>query len=75
MKPGTLIGTEDRILNTWARFAKSYGFLPLIGNGSTKYNPNFKDAFSFCKAEIALFQIKSCFVEKLKRNLVVQFDH
>ncbi|XP_078182839.1 NAD(P)-binding Rossmann-fold superfamily protein [Carex rostrata] len=39
MKPGTLIGTEDRILNTWARFAKSYGFLPLIGGGSTKIQP------------------------------------
>lgn len=32
-----MVGTEDRILNTWAHFAKNYGFLPLIGDGSTKY--------------------------------------
>ncbi|KAG1359672.1 putative Myosin-8 [Cocos nucifera] len=39
MKPGTLIGTEDRILNRWAQFAKKWGFLPLIGDGSTKIQP------------------------------------
>lgn len=32
-----MIGTEDRILNTWAHFVKNYSFLPLIGDGSTKY--------------------------------------
>ena len=32
-----MIGTEDRILNTWAHYAKKYSFLPLIGDGSTKY--------------------------------------
>ena len=32
-----MIGTEDRILNTWAQFVKKYSFLPLIGDGSTKY--------------------------------------
>lgn len=39
LKPAAVIGTEDRILNTWAHFAKKYGFLPLIGNGSTKIQP------------------------------------
>ncbi|GLT41475.1 hypothetical protein SLA2020_155360 [Shorea laevis] len=39
MKPATMIGTEDRILNTWAHFAKKYSFLPLIGDGSTKIQP------------------------------------
>lgn len=39
MKPAVMIGTEDRILNTWAHFAKKYGFLPLIGDGSTKIQP------------------------------------
>lgn len=36
MKPATMIGTEDRILNSWAHFVKNYGFLPLIGDGTTK---------------------------------------
>lgn len=36
-KPAVMIGTEDRILNPWAQFAKKYGFIPLIGDGSTKY--------------------------------------
>lgn len=39
MKPATLIGTEDRILNTWAHFAKKWGFIPLMGDGSTKIQP------------------------------------
>ncbi|XP_059433413.1 NADH dehydrogenase [ubiquinone] 1 alpha subcomplex subunit 9, mitochondrial [Corylus avellana] len=39
MKPAAMVGTEDRILNQWARFAKKYGFLPLIGGGSTKIQP------------------------------------
>lgn len=39
MRPGTLIGTEDRILNSWAYFAKKYSFLPLFGDGSTKIQP------------------------------------
>lgn len=39
MKPATLIGTEDRILNRWAQFAKKWSFLPLIGDGSTKIQP------------------------------------
>lgn len=37
MRPAVMIGTEDRILNPWAQFAKNYSFLPLIGDGSTKY--------------------------------------
>ena len=32
-----MIGTEDRIMNPWAHFAKKYGFIPLFGDGSTKY--------------------------------------
>ncbi|KAL0733442.1 hypothetical protein Bca4012_009652 [Brassica carinata] len=39
MRPATMIGTEDRILNPWAMFVKKYGFLPLIGGGTTKFQP------------------------------------
>lgn len=39
MKPAVMIGTEDRILNPWAHFVKKYGFLPLMGDGSTKIQP------------------------------------
>ncbi|KAH7691922.1 NADH dehydrogenase (ubiquinone) 1 alpha subcomplex subunit 9 protein [Dioscorea alata] len=39
MKPATMIGTEDRILNTWAHFVKKWSFLPLVGDGSTKIQP------------------------------------
>ncbi|XP_030546642.2 NADH dehydrogenase [ubiquinone] 1 alpha subcomplex subunit 9, mitochondrial [Rhodamnia argentea] len=39
LRPAVMIGTEDRILNTWAHFAKNYSFLPLIGGGSTKIQP------------------------------------
>lgn len=39
LKPGVMIGTEDRILNKWAHFAKKWSFLPLIGDGSTKIQP------------------------------------
>ncbi|KAJ4956984.1 hypothetical protein NE237_013767 [Protea cynaroides] len=39
VRPAVMIGTEDRLLNTWAAFAKNYGFLPLIGDGSTKIQP------------------------------------
>ncbi|RVX19108.1 NADH dehydrogenase [ubiquinone] 1 alpha subcomplex subunit 9, mitochondrial [Vitis vinifera] len=39
MRPAVMIGTEDRILNRWAQFAKKYGFLPLYGDGSTKFQP------------------------------------
>ncbi|RWR96089.1 NADH dehydrogenase ubiquinone 1 alpha subcomplex subunit 9, mitochondrial [Cinnamomum micranthum f. kanehirae] len=39
MKPAVMIGTEDRILNRWAHFAKKWSFLPLIGDGSTKIQP------------------------------------
>ncbi|XP_041005420.1 NADH dehydrogenase [ubiquinone] 1 alpha subcomplex subunit 9, mitochondrial [Juglans microcarpa x Juglans regia] len=39
MRPAAMIGTEDRILNQWAHFVKKYGFLPLIGDGSTKIQP------------------------------------
>ncbi|KAF7804592.1 NADH dehydrogenase [ubiquinone] 1 alpha subcomplex subunit 9, mitochondrial-like [Senna tora] len=39
LKPAGIIGTEDRILNRWAQFAKKYSFLPLIGDGTTKIQP------------------------------------
>ncbi|WZZ18637.1 hypothetical protein YC2023_111726 [Brassica napus] len=39
MRPATMIGTEDRILNPWAMFVKKYGFLPLIGGGTNKFQP------------------------------------
>ncbi|KAK9944971.1 hypothetical protein M0R45_010505 [Rubus argutus] len=39
MRPAVMIGTEDRILNQWAHVAKKYGFLPLVGDGSTKFQP------------------------------------
>jgi NADH dehydrogenase (ubiquinone) 1 alpha subcomplex subunit 9 len=39
MKPAVMIGTEDRILNPWAHFAKKYGFIPLMGDGSAKIQP------------------------------------
>ncbi|GFZ13485.1 NAD(P)-binding Rossmann-fold superfamily protein [Actinidia rufa] len=41
MRPAVMIGTEDRILNTWAHFVKKYSFLPLIGDGSTKIQPAY----------------------------------
>ncbi|KAK4418447.1 NADH dehydrogenase [ubiquinone] 1 alpha subcomplex subunit, mitochondrial [Sesamum alatum] len=39
MRPAAMIGTEDRVLNPWAHFAKKYSFLPLLGDGSTKIQP------------------------------------
>ncbi|XP_044492292.1 NADH dehydrogenase [ubiquinone] 1 alpha subcomplex subunit 9, mitochondrial [Mangifera indica] len=39
MRPAAMIGTEDRILNRWAQFAKKYSFLPLFGDGSTRIQP------------------------------------
>nr|CAB3448334.1 unnamed protein product [Digitaria exilis] len=39
MRPATMIGTEDRILNRWAQFAKNWGFLPLVNGGSSKIQP------------------------------------
>ncbi|KAI7734859.1 hypothetical protein M8C21_008797 [Ambrosia artemisiifolia] len=39
LRPAVMIGTEDRILNPWAQFAKKYNFLPMIGGGSTKIQP------------------------------------
>ncbi|KAG6724510.1 hypothetical protein I3842_03G261200 [Carya illinoinensis] len=39
MRPAAMIGTEDRLLNQWSFFVKKYGFLPLIGDGSTKIQP------------------------------------
>lgn len=42
-----MIGTEDRITNIWAQFVKKYSFLPLLGDGSTKY---VWDSFELCVA-------------------------
>ncbi|KAL7200961.1 hypothetical protein ACSBR1_032805 [Camellia fascicularis] len=39
LRTAVMIGTEDRILNRWAQFAKNYSFLPLIGDGSTNIQP------------------------------------
>ncbi|KAG8060740.1 hypothetical protein GUJ93_ZPchr0002g23906 [Zizania palustris] len=39
MRPATMIGTEDRILNRWAQFAKNWSFLPVVNDGSTKIQP------------------------------------
>ncbi|KAL6210781.1 hypothetical protein ACLB2K_016013 [Fragaria x ananassa] len=39
MRPAVMIGTEDRILNRWAFVSKKYGFLPVVGDGSTKIQP------------------------------------
>ncbi|KAG7025253.1 NADH dehydrogenase [ubiquinone] 1 alpha subcomplex subunit 9, mitochondrial, partial [Cucurbita argyrosperma subsp. argyrosperma] len=39
LRPAVMIGTEDRIMNPWAHFAKKYGFIPLFGDGSTKIQP------------------------------------
>ena len=56
MKPAAMVGTEDRILNQWARFAKKYGFLPLIGGGSTKYVLNLSFAIWCCNYVILEFK-------------------
>ncbi|CAL0316869.1 unnamed protein product [Lupinus luteus] len=39
LRPAVVVGTEDRILNRWAHFAKKYNFIPLIGGGKTKIQP------------------------------------
>ncbi|CAN1131427.1 NADH dehydrogenase [ubiquinone] 1 alpha subcomplex subunit 9, mitochondrial [Linum perenne] len=39
LRPATMIGTEDRMLNTWAHFAKKYSFVPFFGDGSIKFQP------------------------------------
>ncbi|KAK9138523.1 hypothetical protein Sjap_009117 [Stephania japonica] len=39
VKPAVVVGTEDRILNKWAQFVKKWGFLPIIGDGSSKIQP------------------------------------
>ncbi|KAI3857103.1 hypothetical protein MKX03_000963 [Papaver bracteatum] len=41
LRPASMVGTEDRILNKWAFIAKKWSFLPLIGDGSTKIQPVF----------------------------------
>uniref|UniRef100_UPI001CB96EA8 NADH dehydrogenase [ubiquinone] 1 alpha subcomplex subunit 9, mitochondrial n=1 Tax=Erigeron canadensis TaxID=72917 RepID=UPI001CB96EA8 len=39
LRPAVMLGTEDRILNPWAQFARKYNFLPLVNHGSTKIQP------------------------------------
>jgi hypothetical protein len=65
MKPAVMIGTEDRILNRWAHFAKKYSFLPLIGDGSTKYVNDVwikheKKKKNLSELFVPLFLIGSC---------------
>jgi hypothetical protein len=64
MKPAVMIGTEDRILNRWAHFAKKYSFLPLIGDGSTKYVNNVRIKHekkkNLSELFVSLFLIGSC---------------
>jgi NADH dehydrogenase (ubiquinone) 1 alpha subcomplex subunit 9 len=55
MRPAAMVGTEDRLLNQWARFAKKYGFLTLIGDGSTKYVLNLSFAIWCCNYVILKF--------------------
>lgn len=52
-----MIGTEDRILNPWAHFAKKYSFLPLMGDGSTKCVLNL--LLKLCSFILPLSRIKS----------------
>ncbi|KAF8401998.1 hypothetical protein HHK36_012949 [Tetracentron sinense] len=56
LKPAVMVGTEDRLLNTWARFVKKWGFLPLIGGGSTKIQP------------VYVFDVAAAIVAALKDN-------
>jgi len=75
MKPGTLIGTEDRILNRWAQFAKKWSFLPLMGGGSTRYYYYFTvyllfealpDNCYYCQWKNKILLIPVCYSLKLQ---------
>lgn len=67
IRPAVMIGTEDRILNAWACFAKNYSFLPLLGDGSTKYVMNLVNCnlvLQLCKVKVLKTSILthvSCF--------------
>ncbi|CAM6121076.1 unnamed protein product [Calypogeia fissa] len=39
MRPAHMVGTEDRLLNWWATFAKNTPVVPIIGDGSNKFQP------------------------------------
>ncbi|KAG6544334.1 hypothetical protein Mapa_014168 [Marchantia paleacea] len=39
LKPAALVGTEDRLLNKWAMFAKKMPSVPIIGSGNNKLQP------------------------------------
>jgi len=62
-----MIGTEDRILNPWAHFAKKYGFIPLFGNGSTKYVLTYQAI----TLNFNLTTMQNCFVSG---SVSVEFD-
>lgn len=39
MRPAHMLGPEDRLLNRWATFAKQMPVVPIIGDGSNKFQP------------------------------------
>ena len=38
-KPGLLVGSEDRLFNTYTRMAKAFPIFPLIGGGTARRQP------------------------------------
>lgn len=40
-KPAHVVGTEDRLYNTYATMAKQIPFTPLVGGGETKLQPTY----------------------------------
>ena len=40
-KPAQMTGTEDRLLNSYARLAKKFPFIPLIDGGGTRVQPTY----------------------------------
>ncbi|KAL3695186.1 hypothetical protein R1sor_009262 [Riccia sorocarpa] len=39
LRPGAFVGTEDRLLNKWAVFARKMPAVPIIGDGNNKLQP------------------------------------
>ncbi|MFN7039118.1 MAG: complex I NDUFA9 subunit family protein [Alphaproteobacteria bacterium] len=46
IRPSIIFGAEDNFINKFIRMAKISPFLPLIGNGKTKFQPVFVDDIS-----------------------------
>ncbi|BDA40605.1 NADH dehydrogenase [ubiquinone] 1 alpha subcomplex subunit [Coccomyxa sp. Obi] len=40
-KPGHVVGTEDRLYNSYAVLAKQLPFIPLVGGGETRLQPTY----------------------------------